>query len=311
MKRKLFVILGFVALTAIVITACHRNIKTASDEKKEFTVPMITLNNHIKMPQIGFGTWELTGATATEAVKEAIKHGYRLIDTAQGYGNESDVGRGIRESSVSREDIFITTKINTNVMREGTVRESLDKSLEDLGVDYIDLVLIHWPVEGKVQETWQIMEEYVRIGKIKSIGLSNFNPHHIDELLAYATVKPVINQIEMHPYMTQYDVAEFTKSKNIQPEAWGPLGQGRNHVIEDETIVQIAQKHQKSPAQIILRWHIQRGNVVIPRSKTPNHIYENIHIFDFELSAEEMKTIDSLNRNTRVNSKNDPDSFPW
>lgn len=180
-------------------------------------VPTVKLNNGMEMPQLGVGTF-LVKDDAAERVCHAIKVGFRLIDTAQGYGNEKEVGEGIRRSGIDRRELFITTKVNTTEMRGGTVRQSLDKSLADLGTDYIDLVLIHWPVKGHIKETWQILEEYVDKGKIRSIGVSNFNPHHLDELLEYARIRPVVNQIEIEPYMTQHDVVGYTFRKGIQVE---------------------------------------------------------------------------------------------
>ncbi|MGN0015212.1 MAG: aldo/keto reductase [Candidatus Gastranaerophilaceae bacterium] len=272
-------------------------------------VPNVTLNNGITMPQLGFGTWTLKGDVAVNSVQEAIKSGYRLIDTAQAYGNEKEVFEGIKNSGIKRKDIFITTKISPDNMRNHKVRESLDKSIELLGGEYIDLVLIHWPVKNEVKETWQILEEYVEKGKIRSIGLSNFNPHHIDELLEYAKIKPVINQIEIHPYMTQQEVAGYTFNKNIQVEAWSPLGTGT--VLNDTTLAKIAKSHNKSVAQIVLRYDIQRGLITIPRAENTDYIKENIDVFDFELTPVEMSIINGLNKNKRVNPKNDPDNFPW
>jgi diketogulonate reductase-like aldo/keto reductase len=273
-------------------------------------VPSIRLNNGIEMPQLGVGTF-LVKDKAAEHVSHAIKTGFRLIDTAQGYGNEKEVGEGIRMSGIERSELFITTKVNTVEMRNGTVRQSLDKSLADLGVDYIDLVLIHWPVEGHIKETWQILEEYVDKGKIRSIGVSNFNPHHIDSLLTYARIRPVVNQIEIHPYMVQIEKSGYNFQQDIQTEAWGPLGQGITGELQDPAIGEIAKRHGKSIAQVILRWHLQRGLVTIPRCDNDSYTEENINIFDFELSAAEMEIITGLNRNQRTNEKNDPDNFPW
>ena len=273
-------------------------------------VPSIRLNNGIEMPQLGVGTF-LVKDKAAEHVSHAIKTGFRLIDTAQGYGNEKEVGEGIRMSGIERSELFITTKVNTVEMRNGTVRQSLDKSLADLGVDYIDLVLIHWPVEGHIKETWQILEEYVDKGKIRSIGVSNFNPHHIDSLLTYARIRPVVNQIEIHPYMVQIEKSGYNFQQDIQTEAWGPLGQGITGELQDSAIGEIAKRHGKSIAQVILRWHLQRGLVTIPRCDNDSYTEENINIFDFELSAAEMEIITGLNRNQRTNEKNDPDNFPW
>lgn len=276
---------------------------------KEQTVPVIKLNDGNTMPQLGFGTWTLTGDVATESVKQAIKSGYRMVDTAQAYGNEEAVFKGIISSNIKRENIFITTKISPDNMRNHTVRESLDKSIELLGGSYIDLVLIHWPVKGEVEQTWKILEEYVAKGRVKSIGLSNFNPRHIEDLLKYAKIKPVINQIEIHPYLTQFENSGYTFNQGIQIEAWSPLASGK--IIANETIARIARQHNKSVAQIALRWHMQRGLITIPRSDNPAHIKENIDIFDFELTPQEMEIISGLNKNERVNPKNDPDNFPW
>lgn len=262
------------------------------------------------MPQLGIGTFAVKG-NAAERVCYAIEAGFRLIDTAQGYGNEKEVGEGIRKSGIDRKQLFVTTKVNTTEMRNGTVSQSLENSLKDLGLDYIDLVLIHWPVTGHIEETWKILEEYVDKGKIRSIGLSNFNPHHIDSLLSYARIRPVVNQIEIHPYMTQRANVAFTFDRGIQVEAWGPLGQGTNGVMDDPVIKEIAQRHHKSAAQVILRWHMQRGFVTIPRCDNESYTDENLQIFDFALSSEEMEKIYGLNKNERTYEKNDPDNFPW
>lgn len=210
-----------------------------TNAQKMNKVPTVKLNNGMEMPQLGVGTF-LVKDDAAERVCHAIKVGFRLFDTAQGYGNEKEVGEGIRRSGIDRRELFITTKVNTTEMRNGTVRQSLDKSFANLGTDYIDLVLIHWPVKGHIKETWQILEEYVDKGKIRSIGVSNFNPHHLDELLEYARIRPVVNQIEIEPYMTQHDVVGYTFRKGIQVEAWGPLGQGITGVIDDPAIGEIA-----------------------------------------------------------------------
>ena len=278
--------------------------------QKMNVIPTIKLNNGIEMPQLGIGTFAVK-EDAAERVCHAVKTGFRLIDTAQGYGNEKEVGEGIRKSGIDRKLLFITTKVNTTEMRNKTVRQSIDNSLNDLGLDYIDLVLIHWPVAGHIEETWKILEEYVDKGKIRSIGLSNFNPHHIDSLLLYARIRPVINQIEIHPYMTQQANVDFNFGKDIQVEAWGPLGQGTNGVLNDPTIEEIARRYNKSVAQVILRWHMQRGLITIPRCDNDDYTDENLCIYDFELSSKEMETISGLNRNLRTCEKNDPDNFPW
>ena len=295
------------SILAIVFILGMANQTNAQNMNK---VPTIKLNNGMEMPQLGVGTF-LVKDDAAERVCHAIKTGFRLIDTAQGYGNEKEVGEGIRLSGIDRSKLFITTKVNTTEMRDGTVRQSLDKSLADLGTNYIDLVLIHWPVQGYIKETWSILEEYVDSGKIRSIGVSNFNPHHLDELLEYARIRPVINQIEVEPYMIQQEVVGYTFRKGIQVEAWGPLGQGVTGVLHDPVISEIAKRHGKSVAQVILRWHMQRGLVTIPRCDNDAYMEENIDIFDFRLSSSEMEIITGLNRNQRSNEKNDPDNFPW
>lgn len=230
MRNRLKTILAIVLVWGMAI-------QTNAQEMNK--VPTVKLNNGMEMPQLGVGTF-LVKDDAAERVCHAIKVGFRLFDTAQGYGNEKEVGEGIRRSGIDRRELFITTKVNTTEMRGGTVRQSLDKSLADLGTDYIDLVLIHWPVKGHIKETWQILEEYVDKGKIRSIGMSNFNPHHLDELLEYARIRPVVNQIEIEPYMTQHDVVGYTFRKGVQVEAWGPLGQGVTGVLDDPAIGEIA-----------------------------------------------------------------------
>jgi len=276
-------------------------------------VPTIRLSNGVEMPQLGVGTFLVTGKDASGKISYALRHGYRLIDTAQAYGNEKEVGEGIETSGVARDSIFVTSKISPDAMRGGAeaVRESIERSLADLGTGYIDLMLIHWPVAGKIRETWQIMEEFVDNGKIRSIGLSNFNPSHIDEVLSFARIRPVLNQIEIHPYMTQFNVSGYNFRNGIQTEAWGPLGQGVTGELKDPAILEIAKRHNKSAAQIILRWHMQRGLITMPRCDNPEYVSENADIFDFELSPAEMEIISGLNKNERTNVKNNPENFPW
>ena len=297
-----------IALAASIVA--HADVQTAK-AKEDCKMQYVTLGNGMNLPQLGFGTWTLTGEVAKASVKCAVETGYRLIDSAQGYGNEADVWAGVVASGIDRKEVFITTKISPDVMREGTVRASIDRSVAAFGDTYIDLLLIHWPVKGKLVETWRTMEEFVRAGKVRMIGLSNCNPHHIDEVLAAATIKPVVNQIEIHPYMTQQEVSGATFAKGLQVESWGPLGQGRNGVLQDAEIAKIAAAHGKSVAQTIIRWHLQRGLMVIPRSDKPAEIAEDIAVFDFELTPREMQIISGLNRNERTFEKNDPETFPW
>lgn len=264
------------------------------------------------IPQLGVGTWTLRDETAINNVKLALEAGFRLIDTAQGYENEHEVGTGIKLSGVPREKIFLTTKVATNIMREdeATIRQSIDESLRKLQTDYIDLLLIHWPVKDCVKKTWQIMEDYVSQGKVKHLGVSNFNRHHLEDLLEYAKVRPLINQIEVHPLMSQVENIAYNHSLGIKVQAWGPFGQGDIDVVGNSTIQGLAQKHGKTPSQIVLRWLIQRDLITIPRAK-PNHFKENLEIMAFELSNEDMEAINALNINLRSNKDNDPETFPW
>ncbi|WP_195333565.1 aldo/keto reductase [Bacteroides salyersiae] len=312
MKSRSF-LFSVLFLTGTILTGCgggaSDNGQTAQATDTLPAIPHVVLNNGMEMPQLGVGTFTLK-ETAAECVKHAIGLGYRLVDAAQGYDNEAEVWQGIEESGIDRNEVFITSKIAPDAMRSGKVRESLDRTIEAFGGTYVDLMLIHWPVAGKVEETWKIMEEYVDAGKIRAIGVSNFNPHHVDELLVYARIKPAVNQIEIHPYMTQQEVVGNTFAKGIQVEGWAPLGQG-GAVLQDGTIGAIARKHGKSIAQVILRWNMQRGLIAIPRCDNADYTAENMDIFDFELSPVEMSVINGLNRNERTYEKNDPDNFPW
>lgn len=311
MKTSKLLVGSLLALTALVAgcdNGAQKKTETTQAADSSTIIPYVTLSNGMQMPQLGCGTFTLK-ETTVDCIKHAIEIGFRLFDTAQGYGNEAEVGQGIAESGIDRSELFVTSKVSTDAMRNGTVRESLDKSISALG-GYIDLMLIHWPVAGTIEETWKILEEYVDAGKIRAIGLSNFNPHHIDDLLKYARIKPVVNQIEIHPYMTQQEVVGYTFAQDIQVEGWAPLGQG-GAVLQDETIARIARKYDKSIAQVILRWNMQRGLIAIPRCDNPDYTAENIDIFDFELSPVEMSIINGLNKNERTYEKNDPDNFPW
>lgn len=270
------------------------------------------LNNGLEIPQIGVGTWTLRGETARQNVSLALQAGFRHVDTAQMYENESEVGQGIAESGVPRVELFVTTKVSTNIMREGreAVRQSIDESLARLKTDYIDLLLIHWPVKDCVRDTWQVMEDYVRQGRVRSIGVSNFNRHHLDDLLSYADIRPVINQIEVHPLMTQEENIAYNHAQGIQVEAWGPFGQGDIDVIGHPLLQSLAAKYQKTASQIVLRWIVQRNLITIPRAK-PNHFAENLEIMTFTLSDDDMQAISALNQNLHSNALNDPETFPW
>ena len=270
------------------------------------------LNNGLEIPQIGVGTWTLRGETARQNVRLALESGFRHVDTAQGYMNEAEVGQGIADSGVPRDELFVTTKVNTDIMRKGSqaVADSIDESLAKLDMGYVDLLLIHWPVKDCVKHTWQVMEDYVRQGKVRSIGVSNFNRHHLDDLLAYAEIRPVVNQIEVHPLMTQEENIAYNHGLGIQVEAWGPFGQGDIDVIGHPVLQSLAKKYDKTASQIVLRWIVQRGLITIPRAK-PNHFAENLEIMTFSLLDEDMQAISALNQNLRSNVLNDPETFPW
>ena len=273
---------------------------------------MIRLNSNYMIPQMGVGTWTLKGETATQNVRLALETGFRHIDTAQMYENEAEVGRGIQLSGVAREEIFLTTKVNTGVMRDGAeaVRTSIEQSIAKLQTPYLDLLLIHWPVRNCVRHTWQVMEEFVRSGQVRSIGVSNFNPNHLDELLSYAKIRPVVNQIELHPFMSQVENVACNRSQGLEIVGWAPFGQGDIDVTGHPLLQELATKYGKTASQIVLRWVIQRGIITIPRAK-PNHYEENLNVMHFELSDEDMQRINGLNENRRSSELNDPDSFPW
>lgn len=264
---------------------------------------VVTLNNGLKMPQLGFGVWRVPNEQATEAVSTALEVGYRLIDTAMIYQNEEGVGKAIAQSQVPREEIFVTTKVwNGDHGYDSTLR-AYDESLKRLGLDYIDLYLIHWPTPQYDQyvETYKAMERIYKEGRVKAIGVCNFHIEHLERLMAECEVTPVVNQVECHPYLTQTELKAFCKKHNIFVESWSPLEQG-GEVLQDETIVKIAAAHGKTPAQVILRWHLQEGSIVIPKSVTPARIEENFRVFDFQLTSEEMEAIHKLNKNRRRGS---------
>lgn len=254
-----------------------------------------TLNNGIKMPMAGIGTFLLTPDQAESAVLEALKDGYRLIDTANAYVNEKAVGRAMKKSGLAREDIFLETKIWPSFYMQ---EDAVEKTLERLDTDYIDLLLIHQP-SGNYVAGYRLMEKAYKEGKVKAIGLSNFTKEQIQEILAICEVKPAVLQTEVHPYFQEQELKEFLAKEDIKIQAWYPLGHGDAALLNDETIVELGKKYQKSTAQIILRWHIQAGNIVIPGSKNPAHIKANFDLFDFALTEDEMKKISGLDKNVR------------
>ncbi|MGE7648736.1 aldo/keto reductase [Peribacillus frigoritolerans] len=264
----------------------------------------ITLHNGVKMPQLGFGVFKVKNGNETvESVKKAVEVGYRAIDTAAIYENEEGVGQAIRECGVPRGELFITSKVwNTEQGYDKTLK-AFEDSLNRLGLEYLDLYLIHWPGKDKYLETWRALEKLYKDGKVKSIGVSNFHVHHLENLLANSEVKPVVNQIELHPLLTQVEIRDYCAKHEIKVESWSPLGRG--NLLEEPTINHIAKKHGKSPAQVLIRWHLQHDLVVIPKSITPSRIKENAQVFDFSLSLNEMNQIDALNKNERFGSNPD------
>ncbi|HEX7268006.1 MAG TPA: aldo/keto reductase [Streptosporangiaceae bacterium] len=273
-------------------------------------VPDIPLNNGRTIPQFGFGVFLINPADTAEAVTRALEAGYRHIDTAQGYGNEKEVGDAIAKSGLDRGDVFVTSKLGNADHRPDDARHAFYRSVSALGCEYIDLFLIHWPLptryDGDYVSTWQTLEEFYREGRARSIGVSNFQPHHLRRLEAECEVPPAVNQIEVHPYLTQAEVRAYCAEHRIAVEAWSPLARG-GELLSEPAIVSIAGRVGKSPAQVVLRWHIERGDIVFPKSVTPSRIKENIDIFDFELSAEDVAAISALNRNQRTGP--DPDTF--
>ncbi|HTG68352.1 MAG TPA: aldo/keto reductase [Candidatus Udaeobacter sp.] len=271
-----------------------------------------TLHNGVKMPWFGLGVFKVEeGAELENAVSTAIKHGYRSIDTAAIYENEAGVGRGIgqglKDAAIDRAELFVTSKVwNADLGYESTLA-AYETSLTKLGLDYLDLYLIHWPVEGKFKEAWRALETLYIQGKVKAIGVSNFQIHHLEELMKDAEIKPMVNQVEYHPRLTQLELRDYCKQMGIQLEAWAPLMQGQ--LFDNALLQEIAASYNKSVAQIILRWDLQNGVVTIPKSTKVARIVANSEVFDFELTLEDMERISSLNENHRVGP--DPDNFDF
>ncbi|MFI6686745.1 aldo/keto reductase [Streptomyces sp. NPDC050485] len=264
-------------------------------------VPSITLNNGVEMPQLGFGVWQVPDDEAAKAVATAIESGYRSIDTAAIYENETGTGKAVAASGVAREELFVTTKLwNAEQGYDSTLR-AFDASLGKLGLDYVDLYLIHWPVPAKdaYVDTYKAFERIYAEGRAKAIGVSNFQPVHLERLLGETSVVPAVNQIELHPQLAQAESRALHAKHSIATEAWSPLGQGRG-LLEVPTVVAIAQKHGRTPAQVVLRWHLQLGNVVIPKSVTPSRIKENIDVFGFELDADDLAALAALDEGKRL-----------
>lgn len=264
-----------------------------SNHTKTVSVPTITLNNNVKMPVLGLGTLYLKDSVGENSVEQAILLGYRLFDTATRYGNEEAVGKGIEKSGIDRKDIFITTKLWASDMGYESTKIAFEKSRQKLGVDYIDLYLIHRP-HGDIQGSWKAMEELYKAGKIKAIGVSNFDVKQLDDLMSYAEIMPTVNQIEINPYFQQPELQQEIEKRGIRVEAWSPFAQGRKGLFTNPVLVEVGKKYNKTAAQVTLRWLFQRGIVVIPRTSNTDHMKENLDIFDFELSKADMERITTL-----------------
>jgi diketogulonate reductase-like aldo/keto reductase len=266
------------------------------------------MNNGLQIPQLGFGVFLVPPEETKQAVTEALEAGYRLIDTAQGYGNEEGVGAAIAESDVPRDELFITTKLTNSEQGYDTTLAAFDGSMDKLGIDVLDLFLIHWPqpMFDQYVETWRAFEKLLADGRVRSIGVSNFEIPHLQRLLAETDVTPAVNQIELHPEFPQEDLREFNQQHGIVTESWGPLGQGKG-LLENPQIVGVAQRKDRTPAQVVLRWHVQLGCVVIPKSVNPDRIRENINIFDFELDDADMAEISKVRTGERLGG--DPNVF--
>ncbi|MHB1347365.1 MAG: aldo/keto reductase [Candidatus Humimicrobiaceae bacterium] len=268
----------------------------------------VKLNNNIEMPILGFGVLHITdNDEAANCVKTAIKHGYRNIDTAMIYGNEAGVGKGIKESGINREDLFITTKVWNSDHGYNETLKAFEGSMERLKLNYLDLYLIHWPVpkNDRYVQTWKALEKLYADGKVRAIGVSNFNISHLENIIAQCSIVPAVNQVEFHPWLLQAELFDYMKKIGIYPEAWSPLAQGA--LLDNETLIEIAKKYNKTVAQVIIRWDLQKDVITIPKSSKEDRIASNADVFDFLLSEQDIKTIDGLNKNFRTGP--DPDKF--
>lgn len=264
------------------------------------------LNNGVEMPWLGLGVWKAREGNETLAVRSAIEAGYRSVDTATIYGNEEGVAEGIRQSGIDRDQLFITTKLWNADQGYETTLKAFDTSMKKLGLDTLDLYLVHWPIKGKFVDTWKAMEKLYREGFVRAIGVSNFQIHHLEELRQNSEITPVVNQVEFHPLLTQKELHAYCKERYIQLEAWSPLMQGN---LDHPLLIELGQKYGKSPAQIIIRWDLENQVVTIPKSVTPERIRQNADVFDFSLSAGDIEKISALNQNKRFGP--DPDNFSF
>lgn len=277
------------------------------------TVPSITLNDRTTIPQLGFGVFQIPSEDTAEAVTRALEVGYRHIDTAQMYGNEKQVGEAIAASSVPREDIYVTSKLNNGFHLPEDAQRAFDQTMADLGLDRIDLFLIHWPLptryDGDYVSTWRTMASFVEDGRAASVGVSNFQPDHLARIIEETGVVPAVNQVEVHPYFANEDVRAANASHGIATEAWSPIAQG--DVLDDAVLTAIAEDKGKSTAQVALRWHIERGDIIFPKSVTPERIQSNFELFDFQLTPEEVSSISALDRGAEGRRGPHPDQMDY
>jgi len=276
-------------------------------------VPDVSLNDGRTIPQLGFGVFQIDPSETAQAVRTALEIGYRHIDTAEMYGNEAEVGEGIRTSGLDRDDVFVTSKLNNGFHAPDDARRAFDETLSKLGTDHVDLFLIHWPLptryDGDFVSTWKTFEEFYRDGRARSIGVSNFTPHHLRRLARETDVVPAVNQVEVHPFFTNDEVRAYGAEHGIATEAWSPIAQGG--VLKDPTISTIAERVGKSTAQVTLRWHVQLGHIVFPKSVTPERIQANYDIFDFELTDEDLALISALDQGEKGRTGPNPDTFDY
>jgi len=276
-------------------------------------IPAIKLNDGARIPQLGFGVFQIDPEKTAAAVKAALEIGYRHIDTAEMYGNENGVGQSIRDAGLDRADVFITSKLNNGFHKPDEARRAFEKTLSALESDYVDLFLIHWPLPtlygGDFVSTWNVLEEFAKEGRARSIGVSNFQPAHLDRLAAESDTVPAVNQIEVHPYFTNDEVREYGRDHGIATEAWSPIAQRK--VLDDPVIERIADAAGRSPAQVVLRWHIQRGDIVFPKSVSPDRMRSNFELFDFELTDSDMDAISALDQGEPGRTGPNPDTFDY
>jgi diketogulonate reductase-like aldo/keto reductase len=274
------------------------------------SVPTIRLNNGVEIPQLGFGVFQVPPEDCVEVTRTALEVGYRHIDTAEMYGNEKEVGQAVRESDLDRAEVFVTSKLNNGFHARDDALKAFDQTLDDLGFDFLDLFLVHWPLPGidvDYVETWKAMEEIYAGGRCRAIGVSNFDEHHLHRIFEASEVKPAVNQIEVHPYLANDALRAFCREHEIHVEAWSPIAQGK--VLDDPRVRQVAESVGRTPAQVVLRWHLQRGDIVFPKSANRARMEENLALFDFELDESAMAALTGLDRGERTGP--DPAHFNW